>query len=65
MKLNSIIQLFINDIHARHQKSIDAGSSFVRIPTTHLAALLELLGELELLASLDAGSHSNDEGGEP
>lgn len=65
MKFNSIVQLFVANIHDRHRKSIDAGSSFVRIPTTHLAALLELLGELELLASLDAGSHSNDEGGQP
>lgn len=65
MKLNSIVQLFVADIHARYQKSIDAGSSFVRIPTTHLAALLELLGELEQLASVvGAETRWNDDGSE-
>ena len=64
MKLNSIVQLFVADIPARHQKSIDAGSSFVRIPTTHLAALLELLGELEQLASVVGAETWNDDGGE-
>ena len=64
MNLNSIVQLFVADIHARYQKSIDAGSSFVRIPTTHLAALLELLGELEQLASCGAETRWNDDGGE-
>jgi hypothetical protein len=50
MKISTITRLFVEDIHAKHDRANEAGSSFVRIPTKHLGALLELLCELEMAA---------------
>lgn len=50
MNTSKITQLFVQDIHAKYTKSIESGSSFVRLPTEHLGALLELLADFEMAA---------------
>lgn len=50
-KINSITRLFIQDIHDRTLSSKERGQLHVRLPVTHVEALLELVVELELAAS--------------